>query len=116
MDDVLATGVDQLGRVFDAEVAILLSRGEHLDRQPHRASTFGVHDKDFAVATWVFDNGKRAGRGTATLPEASALFFPLRTPGRTVGVIGIRTRHDMPLNFDQELLLETYRQPDRAGH
>ena len=57
MDDVLATGVSQIGRVFDAEVAILLPKGEHLERQPHMASTFGVDDKDFAVAAWVFENG-----------------------------------------------------------
>ena len=109
MDDVLATGVEQLGRMFDAEVAILLlSKGDRLERQPHRASTLDVVDKDFAVATWAFDNGKRAGRGTDTLPEASAHFLPLRTPGRTVGVIGIRARNNIGLNFDQELLLETF--------
>jgi two-component system, OmpR family, sensor histidine kinase KdpD len=108
MDDVLASGVGQIGRVFDAQVAILLPRGERLDGHPHGASTFEVDEKDFAVATWVFENGQRAGRGTSTLPEASAQFLPLRTPGRTVGVIGIRTRQDTPLSFDQELLLETF--------
>ena len=108
MDDVLASGVGQIGRVFDAEVAILLPRGEHLEGPPHGASTLAVHEKDFAVASWVFENGRSAGRGTATLPEASALFFPLRTPGRTVGVIGIRTLQGTPLSFDQELLLETF--------
>ncbi len=108
MDDVLTSGVDQIGRVFDAEAAILLPHEGRLERQPHGASTLLMHDKDFAVATWVFENGKSAGRGTATLPEASALFFPLRTPGRTVGVIGIRTHHDILLSFDQELLLETF--------
>jgi two-component system, OmpR family, sensor histidine kinase KdpD len=108
MDEVLASGVGQIGRVFDAEVAILLPRGEHLEGRPHGASTLEVDEKDFAVASWVFENGSSAGHGTATLPEASALFLPLRTTGRTVGVIGVRTRHDTPLNFDQELLLETF--------
>jgi two-component system sensor histidine kinase KdpD len=108
MDEVLASGIDQINRVFDAEVAVLLPRGEHLERQPHGASTFDVDDQDFAVATWVFENGRRAGRGTGTLPEASALFFPLRTPGRTVGAIGIHPRQDAPRTFDQELLLETF--------
>jgi two-component system sensor histidine kinase KdpD len=108
MDDVLATGIDQIGRAFDAEVAVFLPEGEHLERQPHQASTSNMDDKDFAVATWVFENGRRAGRGTGTLPDASALFFPLRTPSRTVGVIGINTRQAPPLAFDQELLLETF--------
>ena len=108
MDEVLASGVGQIGRVFDAEVAILLPRGEQLEGRPHGASSLEVDEKDFAVASWVFENGRSAGRGTATLPEASALFLPLRTTGRTVGVIGVRTCHDTPLNFDQELLLETF--------
>jgi two-component system sensor histidine kinase KdpD len=108
MDDVLDTGVSQIGRVFDAEVAILLPKGEHLERQPHKSSTFGVDDKDFAVAAWVFANGKRAGRNTSTLSQASAQFLPLQTPGRVVGVIGIRTRRAGQLGFDQEQLLETF--------
>ncbi len=108
MDDVLATGVSQISLVFDAEVAILLPKGEHLERQPYKSSTFGVDDKDFAVAAWVFENGKRAGRNTSTLSQASAQFLPLQTPSRIVGVIGIRTRRPGQLTFDQEQLLETF--------
>ncbi len=108
MDDVLASGVNQIGRVFDAEVAIFLPQGEDLERQAHSSSTFRVDEKDYLVASWVFENTKRAGRHTATLPEASAQYLPLRTPGRTVGVIGIRTRQITSLTFDQELLLETF--------
>ena len=94
--------------VFDAEVAILLPKGEHLERGPHMASTFGVDDKDFAVAAWVFANRKRAGRNTSTLSQASAQFLPLQTPGRIVGVIGIQARQPGQLSFDQEQLLETF--------
>ena len=108
MDDVLATGVDQISHVFDAEVAVLLPKGQHLERQPHMASTLGVDDKDFAVAAWVFEHGKRAGRNTSTLSQASAQFLPLQTPGRIVGVIGIRTRQSNQISFDQEQLLETF--------
>ena len=89
MDDVLRTAVDQIGSVFDAEVAILLTKGDQLERQPHAASTLTVDEKDFAVAAWVFENGKRAGRFTETLPEAVGQYLPLRTPSRTVG----RDRH-----------------------
>jgi two-component system sensor histidine kinase KdpD len=108
MNDVLATGANQIGRVFDAEVAILLPQGDRLERQPHSSSTLEVNDKDFAVAVWVYENGKRAGRHTATLSQASAQFLPLQTPGRIVGVIGIRARQPVPLSFEQEQLLETF--------
>jgi two-component system sensor histidine kinase KdpD len=108
MDDVLRTAVDQIGRVFDADVAILLHKGDQLERQPHEASTLTVDEKAFAVAAWVFENGKCAGRFTATLPDAAIQCLPLRTPNRTVGVLGIHLRAEGPPAFDQEVLLETF--------
>ncbi|MBI1281780.1 MAG: DUF4118 domain-containing protein [Anaerolineaceae bacterium] len=108
MDDVLRTGVYQIGRVFAAEVAILLAKEGKLERQAHPSSTLVTEEKDYSVASWVFDNGKAAGRFTNTLPSASAHYLPLLTPNRTVGVIGIRTRGNERLSFDQEALLETF--------
>lgn len=108
MDAVLRAAASQLSRVFDAEVAILLASGSLLNRQPHSASTFAVDDKQYSVAVWAFENGRTAGRFTDTLPQATAQFLPLRTRDRTVGVIGMRTRAEERLSFDQELLLETF--------
>lgn len=108
MDDVLRTAVDQIGRAFDARVAILVPQGEQLERRPHHASTLEVDEKDFAVATWVLENGKRAGRFTETLPDAAAQYLPLRTPSRTVGVIGVSMLVPAKPTFDQEVLLETF--------
>ena len=107
LDDVLKSGVHQIGRLFDGEVAILLPEGGHLARTPHPAGAQAVDDKDFGVATWVYDNGKAAGRHTETLPLASAQYHPLLTPTRTVGVIGINLRGRRRLTFDQAQLLET---------
>jgi two-component system, OmpR family, sensor histidine kinase KdpD len=108
MEDVLRTAVDQIGRAFDATVAILLPKGERLERQPHRTSTLTVDEKDFAVASWVLENGRLAGRFTETLPDASAQYLPLSTPSRTVGVLGVALRGPAKPSFDQELLLETF--------
>ncbi|GAB4525903.1 MAG: sensor histidine kinase KdpD [Anaerolineae bacterium] len=108
MDHVLQTAVTQIGRVFDAEVAILLPAGTHLERVPHLCSTLQVDEKDYGVAQWVYQHGKPAGRFTDTLSLASAQYHPLLTPTRTVGVIGITTRQNTRLSFDQEVLLETF--------
>lgn len=108
MDDVLQTAVTQLSTVFDAEVAILLPLGDGLETQPHSSSTLRLDEKDYKVALWVFEHGKPAGRFTDTLAQASAQYRPLLTPGRTVGVIGIRTRQNERLSFEQEVLLETF--------
>jgi two-component system, OmpR family, sensor histidine kinase KdpD len=108
MDDLLRTAVTQVGRIFDAEVAILLPRAGKLLGQAHPCSTLPMEEKDFGVASWVFENGRPAGRFTDSLPLASAQFLPLLTTGRTVGVLGIRTRADKRLAIDQEVLLETF--------
>lgn len=108
MDDVLRTAVEQIGRVFDADVAIVLTRAGKLAQSVHPSSTLTVGDREMGVATWTFENNKPAGRHTATLPQASAQFRPLSTPSRTVGVMGVRTRQPGRLSFDQEVLLETF--------
>lgn len=108
MDDVLKTAVTQISRAFDAESAILLAPDEQLERQPHSCSTLSLTDKDYSVARWAYEHGKPAGRFTDTLAQAAAQYHPLNTPTRTVGVIGIRTRQDERLTFDQETLLETF--------
>ncbi|HEX3274960.1 MAG TPA: sensor histidine kinase KdpD [Gemmatimonadales bacterium] len=48
-----------------------------------------LDERERAVARWAFDHGQPAGRGTATLPGAAALYLPLSSSGRTVGVLGV---------------------------
>lgn len=108
MDDVLATAVSQIGRVFDGEVAIILRKDNQLLRQPHPCSTLVLSDKEYSVAQWVYQHAKSAGRFTETLSQATAHYQPLQTPTRTVGVLGLRPRRDERLTFDQQLLLETF--------
>jgi two-component system, OmpR family, sensor histidine kinase KdpD len=108
IDDVLRTAIDQIGRAFRADVAVILSESGRLSDTPHPHSTFTPDDKEMSVAAWVLDNGKPAGRFTETLPLAASQCFPLLTPNRTVGVIAIRAQHDQRLSFEDEALLETF--------
>src|SRR5262249_6289575 len=50
---------------------------------------FPIDERERAVAQWSFDHGQAAGRGTGTLPGARALYAPLESSGRSVGVIGL---------------------------
>jgi two-component system sensor histidine kinase KdpD len=62
-----------------------------------------------AVARWVYEHRQPAGRGTATLPGARALYLPLMSPGGPVGVIGIRPVDPETLETpDQRHQLETF--------
>lgn len=108
MDDVLRTAVDQIQRIFQVDVAVMLLSGGKLSTEAHPCSTTQLDDKERSVARWSFEHGKPAGRFTETLPLASAQFFPLLTPNRTVGVIGIRFRRNERLSADEAALLETF--------
>jgi two-component system sensor histidine kinase KdpD len=109
MEGVLGAAVQQIGQVFDAEVAFWLpgETGE-LAADPHPVSNLPVDEKERNVAVWVFQNRKVAGRQTATLPLAAARYLPLLTPNGVVGVMGVRWRKPERLSFDQETLLETF--------
>lgn len=108
MDAVLRTAVTQIGQVFDAQVAVLRPEHDQLSQKLHPSSTLSLDEKEFSVGLWAFENGKPAGRFTDTLPLATVQFIPLNTSTRTVGVVGIRTRQDERLSFDQEAMLETF--------
>jgi len=108
MDDVLHKALSQMEQMFDAEVAILMAEDDRLGTQPYPGSSLALTEKDYSVALWVYQNGIPAGRFTETLPLASAQFLPLRTPSRTVGVIGIRMHQDERTSFEQANLLETF--------
>jgi two-component system, OmpR family, sensor histidine kinase KdpD len=47
-------------------------------------------ERERAVAEWTYSHGQVAGQGTKTLPAAAAMYLPLTTSGRVVGVLGIR--------------------------
>ncbi len=108
MDDLLHKALGQMEQMFGAEVAILLADDGRLRSQPYPGSSLTLDEKDYGVAVWVFQNGMAAGRFTNTLPMATAQFLPLRTPSRTVGVMGIRTRQSERHSWEQANLLETF--------
>jgi two-component system sensor histidine kinase KdpD len=47
-----------------------------------------MDSKELGVANWVWINGKPAGKGSDTLPEAWAYYLPIRRLETIKGVIG----------------------------
>jgi two-component system sensor histidine kinase KdpD len=112
-----ATGVEflismageRLKELFEADVTVALrDDGGRLDERFGGSSAILKDGSNEAVATWVAEHHQSAGRGTDTLPNASALFLPLIGTQSTIGVVGIRTAD--PDRFgdpDQRQLLDT---------
>ena len=97
----------QLSEIFGGEAVIYL-----VDQQDNSLKVFyGEHSPLVAngvnpvVAQWVYEHSKTAGRGTDTLPNATATFVPLIGSQKNVGVVGVSAEGlDDPA---QQRLLET---------
>ena len=96
--DGLSRAVKEVDALFVARTAILL------DGAPHAASTFQPDEKELAVAMWALEKEQIAGRFTETLPDATAMYLPLRK----LGVMGVRFEDRKTLTMNERDLLETF--------
>ena len=85
---VIAAALKSLRDTFALEAAVLLP-GEADTVAAVGAPPYAFDDRERAVAQWSFDHGQMAGRGTSTLPGAGALYLPLESSGKVVGVFGL---------------------------
>jgi two-component system sensor histidine kinase KdpD len=64
---------------------------------------------DEAIARWSFDKGQPAGAGTDTLPGVPYQILPLRTPGKTLGLLIVEPNNLRQLMIpEQQRLLEAF--------
>ena len=84
LEDLLSVTTGQVARILDLQSVLLLPDE---DGKRLRAED-GLDEKDLAAAQWSFEKGEATGHGADTLPGASRLWLPLRTPAGTVGVLG----------------------------
>jgi two-component system sensor histidine kinase KdpD len=68
-----------------------------------------INENEKAAALWAFQHQKVIGRGTDTLPNAGARYFPLTTARGTVGVLALLEPEATPdLTLEQQQLMEAY--------
>lgn len=99
------------GDTFGRDVIILLPEGnDGATLRPfkdHPDLTLDEHE--LAVATWTFQHGQPAGRGTDTLSAARLRYLPLKTARKTVGVLGVRAAEEGKyLSPEERRLLEAF--------
>ncbi|WP_330873333.1 sensor histidine kinase KdpD [Dissulfurimicrobium hydrothermale] len=108
--ELSSTIIKHLNEVLSCKVVILVPDEKGALTVPVTGKeTFALDQREFSVAHWVFEHRQRAGLGTDTLPGAMALYLPLATSMRTVGVLGILPNEPASI-FDQEhiQLLESF--------
>jgi two-component system, OmpR family, sensor histidine kinase KdpD len=108
LEAVIQAAIAHVGQTFSREVAIFLPVTGVLE--VHATSPgLTVTDNDIAAASWAFEHGQAAGRGTDTLPQAAMRYQPLKTMRGGVGVLGIKpTTPDLLLTRDQFRTLDAF--------
>jgi two-component system sensor histidine kinase KdpD len=116
MDSILKAIIVHFGNTFGRQVAVYLPVSgdlDHLQLTDH-SEGFTPDENEEAVATWAFQHGQMAGRGTDTLSAAEARYLPLKTAQGAIGVIGIQPRDTengpglIHLSPDQHRLSEAF--------
>ncbi len=107
LDDVLWALVHQSASSLGTKVVLLLPEDKRLAVRAAYPPEDRMSEADWAAANWAFQKSEPAGRGSATMPGAERLYFPMRTGRGTVGVMGVELAAGRSsLDADQERLLE----------
>ena len=109
--DLVQAAARHAAETFGGDVAILLP-----DDTARIAVSTAAPDSEWldsretAVAQWVYDHGRRAGRGSDTLSAATALYTPMiGSQGRPLGVLAIKPTSDTVFEDPERVhLLETF--------
>jgi two-component system sensor histidine kinase KdpD len=90
VDEVLQAAARHISSVFLSQVLLLLpDENGRVTERAGESVTFLLDPREQAVAQWVFDHGRMAGKTTDTLPAAKGLYLPLGTSRGVVGVLGV---------------------------
>jgi Osmosensitive K+ channel histidine kinase len=110
LDTVLESIVSNIASTLEGRVVLLLpNENAKLVLRKDSGSNDFLNESEMAVATWVFEKGQKAGRGTETLGAAAAFYLPLSAEQGAQGVLGI-CFHESEAQFDPERirLLEAF--------
>ncbi|MDA8091753.1 MAG: sensor histidine kinase KdpD [Nitrospiraceae bacterium] len=110
IDRTCIVAIRRLSELFSCH-AVILVPDEHgkLSAPVIGPEAFVIDQNETGVAQWAFDHRQEAGLGTDTLSGAKALYIPLTTSSRTVGVLGVMPSSESgPFDHDQIHVLESF--------
>jgi two-component system, OmpR family, sensor histidine kinase KdpD len=110
LEAILRYATKEIAEAFECEVMILLpDENRKLQVRAQMGEHLVFDERRLGVATWVFEHGQPAGRGTETLSSATLFYLPLKAKEVTVGVLGVSLgMPDRLLLPEQRRLLESF--------
>lgn len=110
LDDILNRAVKSIAEAFETDVIILLpDKNERLEFVTKSRADLSLNDMEKAVVSWVYKNGRPAGRGTNTLSSAKWHYLPLKIKDKTFGVICImKLGIEKSISPEKRRLLESF--------
>jgi two-component system, OmpR family, sensor histidine kinase KdpD len=110
LDDILERAVKNIYEAFEYNVSIFLpDQAGGLVLSARNDDKLFLSDTEKAVAVWVYNNGRPAGRGTNTLSSSAWYFLPLKVQDKIIGTIGLRSSDEQKfLTPDQNQLFESF--------
>jgi two-component system sensor histidine kinase KdpD len=85
-----AIAVQHISEVFSCQAVVLVpDQKGNLAVPATSPHTYALDDRELSVAQWAFDHRQRAGLGSDTLSGARALYLPLISAAKAIGVLGI---------------------------
>jgi two-component system sensor histidine kinase KdpD len=111
LDSYLDAVIKRTEDTFSHEVLVFVPDPEkqHVLKPYHDHSKPIVDETEMAAAIWSFEHKRIIGRGTDTLPNAKARYFPMTTARGTVGVLAFLTAEGGPeLTAEQGQLAAAY--------
>lgn len=107
--EVARTATHIASDVFGARIVLFFPDEGKISFRRRTTDDLPVPIGEEAIAQWVFDHGKKAGKGTDTLPGANAFYLPLRGSQSVLGVLAVVPSESARLDSPEQLrLLEIF--------
>ncbi|MDD1753103.1 MAG: DUF4118 domain-containing protein [Methanotrichaceae archaeon] len=107
--DMLVLITKSISEAFECKVRIFLpNKFGQLQLVAPSAESGLIEERELGIATWVFQRGLKAGRGTDTLSSTQWSYLPLTANEIIIGVLGVSLNQTDQLQPEQMHLLESF--------
>ncbi|MGD0336729.1 MAG: sensor histidine kinase KdpD [Candidatus Omnitrophota bacterium] len=109
-DELFKIALAHIEDFFKCRAVILIpDKNKRLVVKFGEAVQLALDSNEIAVAQWVFEHKKSAGKGTDTLPGSNGMYLPFTGAEKTVGVLGIfPTQEKQFVDLEQLHILEMF--------